>query len=383
MNTQEITKAFEDAELFAPVTVNVAGFKITIDQDPFLDNPHEHDCGIPPFMISGGRRDFSVFDRHDTIEHPLSYRLPKYDGRKGWVKNNLSDIESIVSGDSWDFYSHLIDHVGHCYSEDIETKDSEFWRKRLSNKYSDGELSDAVENYVAEFHKEPRESSYRCGQEYLEVICHLWNLRGVPCELFAVTGYCQGDSWLVLMVYTPAFLKEVGIKSYDTVTKKDIEGCKKTISDWILGNIHAYTIKNRDGEHVGSCCGFYGDIDVKGMMFTDYLIPELEALIKENMMHLWWEDRDSKDGVSLMMQVNNSPPIIVGYVEQGETPQWWMGWRGEGLAPEGTGHPYYPLNGEKMFDDCLKTREALLESIKGTLNSVVVIGKPIKEEETD
>jgi hypothetical protein len=61
--------------------------------------------------------------------------------------------------------------------------------------------------------------------------------------------------------------------------KDYIEGEVKTYDDYLTGSVYSYTVE-KDGEVIGSCCGFYGDEETKdGSYMIKQAMEEAEAYV--------------------------------------------------------------------------------------------------------
>ena len=104
----------------------------------------------------------------------------------------------------------------------------------------------------------------------LSVPLYLYDHGGVTMN---TTGFsCPWDSGQVGVIFVTAeqVRKEYGVKRIGRkVRAKALDVLKaevKEYDDFLTGSVYGYVTEDSDGEHVGSCWGFFGD--------TDYMIEE-------------------------------------------------------------------------------------------------------------
>lgn len=112
-------------------------------------------------------------------------------------------------------------------------------------------------------------------------ISELLDLFRIPNIGYTSRGYSQGDAVDVLIVMTPDFIREHGIKprKFDA----EFSGARKLLDAWAWGDVYGFIIEeSEDGEEwdeTDSCWGFYGtDFETNGML--DYIPEELHGELR-------------------------------------------------------------------------------------------------------
>jgi len=122
---------------------------------------------------------------------------------------------------------------------------------RSPGYYEHGSATDAVNAAIMEHF----EGLYV--NDKLELIAAVYRWKGIPAEVFARTGYCQGDYTKILVVLTPEWCEKVG------AVFDDPEPVMRSTADlyaaWAFGDVYGYTVENPDGDEIDGCWGFYGD----------------------------------------------------------------------------------------------------------------------------
>jgi hypothetical protein len=115
---------------------------------------------------------------------------------------------------------------------------------------------------------------------------------GIACHQTQSTGYCQGDSTLLLAIATPEWIAKVGAPA-DSL-QGQLEGACDLYGAWAWGDVYGVSEIRAPGEDEdddngeeiegASCWGFYGrDHEKSGLMehsrsVIDYRINELQQI---------------------------------------------------------------------------------------------------------
>ena len=104
-------------------------------------------------------------------------------------------------------------------------------------------------------------------EDVISLPLYLYDHSGITMN---TTGFsCPWDSGQVGFIYVTKdkVRKEYGKKAVSAKLKAKVleylRGEVKTYDDFIRGNVYGYVIEGRDGKHVDSCWGFFGDYDNK------------------------------------------------------------------------------------------------------------------------
>jgi hypothetical protein len=115
--------------------------------------------------------------------------------------------------------------------------------------------------------------------DQLEALADIYQAIGFPAACMSSSGYSQGDYAELLFVATPQFIKAMGAPSIKDKAywSKDMEGARKLWSAWAWGDVYGFVIE-KDGEHLDSCFGFYGqDFEFSGL--ADAALESAENII--------------------------------------------------------------------------------------------------------
>lgn len=114
------------------------------------------------------------------------------------------------------------------------------------------------------------------GVEDFNTLAEIWGLIGVPALAGAVGNYGTD----CLLVYTPAVAKARGHTTRGGgKSHAQLESEFKLYEAWAVGDVYGYVIEDSDGDELGSCWGFYGDIEESGLV--EEATVSLSYLIRE------------------------------------------------------------------------------------------------------
>lgn len=243
--------------------IDYKGYKITVAQDEFAENPFEKwDCE-PPILTyhCDGRGSFKAYGDVESLGDIVRL-MPSSCFEKG---NRVALFKEFLA-------------EGSTLREFVE----------LANDCGDyrGAFIQALE---WKFDKEP--SGWRSATEWFEVAECLLKWAGIPCYNGQSNGYSQGDSALVLAIATPAWCEKVGCAKEHQ--ESACKGAFDLYSSWAWGDvygvseIHAPGITDEDGDETegeeledGSCWGFYGrDHEESGLI--DHARSVIDSHIEE------------------------------------------------------------------------------------------------------
>lgn len=226
-------------------TLEYKGYKITVAQDEFAENPFEQGYCEPPLLTyyGGWHGYFKAYGEVDCLSDIIRL-MPDSCFQKG---NRVALFKEFLSD-------------GSTLREFVE----------LANDCGDyrGAFIQALE---WKFDKQP--SGWRSAMEWFDTAEALLKWAGIPCYYGQSNGYCQGDSALVLAIATPAWVELVGAPAESLEAQ-----CKSAVDlygAWAWGDvygvleIHAPGDDETEGEELedGSCWGFYGrDHEASGLM---------------------------------------------------------------------------------------------------------------------
>lgn len=119
----------------------------------------------------------------------------------------------------------------------------------------------------------------------LDYLADVYTLIGIPAFTFSAHGYSQRDYADLLVVYTPAYCRRMGIPTDHDFTAA-AANARQLWEDWAYGNCYGYTI-TLGTTPVTSCYGYFGDYDHNALIaareeLTGYLrdAPALVALLE-------------------------------------------------------------------------------------------------------
>lgn len=189
-------------------TENYKGINIEITHDYDAENPFEAwDCNLP-LMNNSGRGDFQDYSKGDINEY---------------LAEILTDGQIIRHQNK----------IAAAFEIDLE---------ELERDYK-----------IDEVRYEIRRSE---DFEALEVIC---TLSKTPFLNTNSRGYSQGDYADIFMCYTSNFEETTGCK-ISQIDENFLQSTADLFGSWAWGDVYSFTIEDpEDGEHIGSCSGFYGN----------------------------------------------------------------------------------------------------------------------------
>lgn len=204
-------------------TEQYKGIDIQINYDQTAENPFEQWDGCIPLiaLYDRSRKDYSDGQIVDYLRNYLNYNQ---------VKRNQTKLLNLMHYDVQEFRD---DYPLQDYDRTEQLKDDVLYDW----------LGDCMEN--------------------MEQFCKAFNIKHY-CGYS--TGYSQSDWAKIFMCWTPEFEKITG-RTYKSMDDKDFEDGLKLYSDWAWGDVYWFDIEDEDGNHIGSCGGFYGDnFETNGLM---------------------------------------------------------------------------------------------------------------------
>lgn len=229
--------------------IEYKGMKIVIKHDPSATEPHKDGDYMPPMAIKAGRN-YGNAEYLDALED-----IRPTDGQ--YKRHKKALIAAMVN-------------AGRMHMDDVEQ------RSAIDTRYA---FDDAM---------------YYAHKEYdLDALEAVAEILGFPCLNTCSHGYSQGDYADILVVYTPAYLQNVGLKA-KKVTEGMMQGDVDTWSAWAWGDVYGYYVEDKDGDFVDSCAGFYGsDHEKNGLL--QYAKDAIDA-------HLAQADKQRTDRLKQMIR---------------------------------------------------------------------------------
>lgn len=179
---------------------------------------------------------------------------------KGDVPNPLADVTDSWIARHWRALCKIFD----------KSPDSAREHKR---DYEYERIADAKRELLDDWLGELKPSRYSGhAGDYMAVLGALCELRGWPTLSTSSHGYSQGDYAKLLLIFSPAYAKEIGrawprSAKAKAEVRKSLEADAKLWGAWAWGNVYGFVIESADsdGDSLDSCFGFYGDLDESGL----------------------------------------------------------------------------------------------------------------------
>lgn len=214
----------------------VSGFVIRAVRDDSPESPWDAWDGQPPLIV--------YYDR--SLEE------------KGDVPNPLADMTDSFIARNWRALCKIFD----------QSPDAAQERKA---DYGYFKIADAKRELLDEWLDDIRPSRYSGhAGDYMTALGELCELRGWPSLSTSSHDYCQRDYAELLLIFSPAYAKEIGA-AWPRSAKAKAEARKRLESDaklwgaWAWGDVYGFAIESLDsdgdpdGDCLDSCFGFYGD----------------------------------------------------------------------------------------------------------------------------
>jgi len=224
-------------------TLEYKGYKITVAQDEFAENPFESwDCE-PPLIAYYG--DFKAYQGAPETIGDVVRLLPDACFERG---QRVALIKAMLNLSLREFVEYMRDYRS--------------WDERKSISEIRDAIIAAIEEQVGS-----TPSGWRSAIEWFELAESLLKWAGIECLNTQSNGYSQGDSTLVLAIATPEWCNKVGVSK-----ENEAGACKCAVdlySAWAWGDVYGVSAIHALGEEIddGSCWGFYGrDHEESGLL---------------------------------------------------------------------------------------------------------------------
>lgn len=212
------------------------GFTVRAVRDESPESPWDAWDGQPPLIV--------YYDR--SLDE------------KGDVPNPLADMSDSFIARNWRALCKIFD----------QSPDAAKERKA---DYGYFKIADAKRELLDEWLDDIRPSRYSGhAGDYMTAMGELCELRGWPSLSASSHGYSQGDYAELLLIFSPAYAKEIGA-AWPRSAKAKAEARERLKSDaklwgaWAWGDVYGFVIESLDsdgdpdGDCLDSCFGFYGD----------------------------------------------------------------------------------------------------------------------------
>lgn len=261
------------------------GFTLEIVRDEFPDNPHDRgDCETPALWLTPGAG------------------LKEY-GNAG-LQRVLWDMDLGKISRKWKAIADILDMT----HAEVQTLSTEY--KRDNGGCINNARQQVFGEVLGDLKRQAKENYYDAG--YLEALCALFRLNGIPAEVFERNGYSQGDEANGLIVMTPEWKERVGAPH---ATMRRIEEAVADMSltadeyaAWIWGDVYGFRIEDETGTEVDSCYGFYvyGDLDPIKSGIAEAICESLNSAIEDKV------EIDADEFASHLMETR--PDLAPAYV---------------------------------------------------------------------
>lgn len=237
------------------------GFIVKAIRDESPDNPWNAWDGQPPLIVY-----------HDRNIEEL-----------GDVPNPLAGMSDSFIARHWRALCKIFDQAPDAAQE----------RKA---DYGYFKIADAKRELLDEWLDEIKPSRYSGhAGDYMTALGELCELRGWPSLSTSSHGYSQGDYAELLLIFSPAYAKEIGA-AWPRSAKAKAEARERLKSDaklwgaWAWGDVYGFVIESADGTELpgdclDSCWGFYGD---------DFAWSGLAEAAAESLAHIRQERRERR-----------------------------------------------------------------------------------------
>lgn len=222
-------------------------------------NGGEYRAEVSGFVIRAVRDDSpeSPWDAWDG-QSPLLVYYDRSLDKKGDVPNPLADVSDSWIARHWRALCKICDQSPDCARE-------------YKFHYGYERIADAKRELLDEWLDEIKPSRYSGhAGDYMTALGELCELRGWPSLSTSSRGYSQGDYAELLLIFSPAYAKEIGA-AWPRSAKAKAEARERLKSDaklwgaWAWGDVYGFVIESLDsdgdpdGDCLDSCWGFYGD----------------------------------------------------------------------------------------------------------------------------
>lgn len=226
-------------------------------------NPFTEWDGYWPMLVDHGRRNGGVTVYGDSsIRNPLSFLTD------GQILRHQVKLAEIIDAATW----------GYCAG-----KEGLADYKRDSRGNYNGSPAELVRDYLERIWLESDSDEF-------DKIADILSIAGIESLSTCSTGYSQGDYADILIVATPAAMKEFGWsrrKMKDTAAiQKDMAGQARLYGQWAWGDCYGYAVERAtdwdsdgevtDWEELESVWGFYGD-DWKENGADDFIVHSIRV----------------------------------------------------------------------------------------------------------
>lgn len=219
----------------------VPGFIVRAVHDDSPENPWDAWDGQPPLLV--------YYDR--SLDE------------KGDIPNPLADVSDSWIARNWRALCKIFD----------QSPDS---AREYKSDYEYERIADAKRELLDEWLGELKPSRYSGhAGDYMTALEELCELRGWPSLSTSSHGYSQGDYAELLLIFSPAYAKEIGAKWPRTKAAKAearerLKADAKLWGAWAWGNVYGFVIESDDesplpSDVIDSCWGFYGDPEESGL----------------------------------------------------------------------------------------------------------------------
>lgn len=238
---EKLNFEWHDSRSGGEYRAEVSGFVIRAVRDDSPESPWDAWDGQPPLIV--------YYDR--SLDE------------KGDVPNPLADVTDSWIARHWRALCKIFD----------QSPDAAQERKADCGYFK---IADAKRDLLDEWLDEIKPSRYSGhAGGYMAAMGELCELRGWPSLATSSHGYCQGDYAELLLIFSPAYAKEIGAKWPRTKAAKAearerLKRDAKLWGAWAWGDVYGFTIEPSDDSElpsdvIDSCWGFYGDPEESGL----------------------------------------------------------------------------------------------------------------------
>ena len=236
-------------------TIEYKNQKIEIIQDECPENPLElWDC-MPELHSTGGSGDIDLLAPELTRDQ---------------IKKNAATICELT---------------GEKTLLALSSNNTDYYR----SNYEDATfmVNTAICNRVEELSK-----SDKC-----DALATLFNIAGIRALSEGISGYSQDSYATVLVIATPEWIKETGIR--DANIERALQSTIETYAAWRYGDVYGFSVEELEL----SCFGFYG---AHGSKEYNYMIEEAKHAIDYEL-----QERASKRIKKLSTLIKNKTPLTL------------------------------------------------------------------------
>ena len=225
-------------------TIEYKDYLIEIVQDEGADNPFEAwDCE-PPLLAANGR---------DTWSYGGIGFEPPTLTREQILKSSKALLD-VIGFDSW-----------------LQLARVESWHYMYGSGF--GDIVDLINDYFYSYVDNKTNNT-----DKLDALEEVYTAIGIIALAGCATGYSQGDYTDILVVATPEWQKTVGASITEP---SQLQSAIDLYAAWAFGDVYGYIAKDKQGNEIDSCFGFYGrDYEKSGLLedaraSIDYEIEKL------------------------------------------------------------------------------------------------------------